>query len=112
MLRRLRGPYLPRTLREDYCYLHDVVHMSLPVVRQLDTEQHQTEPGLEELLVCGGEVVGQLLALQVGQEAARPSVAKEGAEVTAGGGAVVALVVGQGEGEVEVVALRSINTSH
>ena len=82
--------------------------MSLPVVGQLDAEEHQAEPGLGELLVCGGEVVSQLLALQEGEEAAGPAVAQEGAEVTSGGGLVVSLVVRQGEGQVEVVALQYI----
>ena len=82
--------------------------MSLPVVGQLDAEQHQAEPGLGELLVGGGEVVGQLLALQEGEEAAGPAVSQEGAEVTSGGGQVVTLVVRQGEGQVEVVALQHI----
>ena len=118
MLRRLRRlrQHLRRqlvTLREEreervIFYLDDVVDMSLPVVSQLDAEQHQAEPGLGELLVGGGEVVGQLLALQEGEEAAGPAVAEEGAEVTSGGGQVVTLVVRQGEGQVEVVALQHI----
>ena len=87
--------------------------MSLPVVRQLDAEQHQAEPGLQELFVGGGEVVGQALGLQVGEDAAGSSVTQERAEVSTGRGAVVGLVVRQGEGEVEVVALRSTNiTQH
>ena len=57
-------------------------------------------------------MVSQALGLQVGEDAAGPSVSEERAEVTPGRGAVVALVVSQGEGQVEVVALRSTNISH
>ena len=122
MLRRLRRlrQHLRRQLvtlrekREDITkfYLDDVVDMSLPVVSQLDAEQHQTEPRLQELLVGGRQVVSQALGLKVGEDAAGPSVSEERAEVTPGGGAVVALVVSQGEGQVEVVALQSTNIIH
>ena len=80
--------------------------MSLPVVSQLDAEQHEAEPRLEELLVCGGEVVSQAPGLQVGEDAAGSSVSQERAEVTTWRGPIVSLVVRQGEGQVEVVALR------
>ena len=81
------------------------------MVRQLDAQQHQAEPRLEELFVGGRQVVSQAPGLQVGEEAAGPSVSQEGAEVVPGGTAVVGLVVSQGEGEVEVVALPSTNIS-
>ena len=81
------------------------------MVGQLDAEQHQTEPGLEELFVAGGEVVRQAPGLQVGEKTAGPSVSQEGAEVTPGRHTVVRLVVRQGEGEVEMVALQSSDIS-
>ena len=83
------------------------------MVRQLDAEQHQAEPRLQELFVGGGQMVGQALGLQVGEDAASSPVSQERAEVTTWRGVVVALVVRQGEGQVEVVSLRSTNiTQH
>ena len=61
--------------------------------------------------MAGGEVVRQAPGLQVGEKTAGPSVSQEGAEVTPGRHAVVRLVVRQGEGEVEMVALQSSDIS-
>ena len=80
--------------------------MSLSVVGELDADQHQAEPGLVELLVTSGEVVGEVLGLEVGEDAAWPGLAEEGGDVGGGGGEVLGVVVRQGEGQVEVVALQ------
>lgn len=80
--------------------------MPLSVVSQLDADQHQAEPRLVELFVAGGEMVSQVLGLQVRENTAGPLLTQEGGDVPAGGGEVLGVVVPQGEGQVEMVALQ------
>ena len=44
-------------------HLDNLVDVALPMVSQLDADQHQTEPRLVELLVAGSQVVGEVLGL-------------------------------------------------
>ena len=95
---RLVGEVLPKHVDVLEDGLDDCVDVPLPVVRQLHRYQHQAEPdticngcqsvkvqrpGHEEVLVCGDDVVGQPLLLQVGEQRARTSVAQQVAQVPA-----------------------------